>query len=122
MEALATFGLACNVIQVIEFSFKVIRLSGEVYINGSPEGTKTVKENAKCMMDAAEKTIEVLSQSTRSFVAVTTTGTDLWDIATKCVDTANTIQKGRRSSKRTEAMGHETMSKQSGGQFDPIVN
>lgn len=55
MEAIAAFGVACNVMQAIEFSFKTISLANEILKTGSTSKDKRLSAYAKEIMQSTRQ-------------------------------------------------------------------
>ena len=95
MEAIAAFGLACNVIQVVDFSTKVAAKCKELYKDGASSENKDIESMAKHLTD--------LSTGLKSPSAVQRPGSvphscqdeqdlqDLQELAQKCSGTATEL-------------------------------
>ena len=91
MEALAAFGVACNVLQVIEFSKNAVILCKQIYIQGSSIENQHVRESSDDISRAARQQrswIKTLQSTKRPLNA---TESQLADVADKCICSAESL-------------------------------
>lgn len=84
MEPIAAFSLACGVIQVIDFSTKVLSQFREIYKNGSLSENETIESMAECLTTLRAD----LQPSTPSTGTQTAGDKDLIQLSTKCSNMA----------------------------------
>ncbi|KAH7126583.1 hypothetical protein B0J11DRAFT_604289 [Dendryphion nanum] len=102
MEALAAYGLACNVMQTIQFGAATVKLCKRLYDGQSPD------PHMESRRAALQKTTQDLHQSLSAPGSKTTTDGDLRSIADKLLKTSADLEKelaavtaGANASKRT---------------------
>lgn len=81
MDPTAAFGLLCGIIQVVEFSAKVVKKCHELYRDGVSSEYKEAEEMANSLTDLRAK-LDFPDESA---------GKDLLDLGSKCSDTAEEL-------------------------------
>lgn len=81
MDPLSAFGIACGVIQVLDFSTKVVKKWRELYNRGATSQNEDLEELASYLAGLREN-LKSSSQSDRD---------DLQDLGIKCSDTAEDL-------------------------------
>lgn len=105
MDPITAFSLACNVMQVIEFSQKSIRIFQEIRVEGSAIENQALKENSEYMEQAAADLQQSLKDVARSKHVQTPNEIRLRDIANKCTVTANKLQHELKKLERNRSSG-----------------
>lgn len=88
MEPLAAFGLACNVMQVIDFSLKAVSVCRQIKKHGTTSERKRLSEEMDRICDAADRT-------KNAFLTPGITDPNeikLQQEAEKCIDLTNQLQ------------------------------
>jgi hypothetical protein len=87
MDPLTAFSLACGVIQVIDFSAKVLSQCREIYKNGSLSENESIKSMAEHLI-----TLRADLQPTTSSIGTQTAGDkDLVQLSNKCSEMAKEL-------------------------------
>ena len=91
MEALAAFGIACNVMQVISFSKDAISLSLQVYKEGASVDNQNLAQLSREIARAAENVQSQLGQARQPNRQMSPTEFQLRDVAGQCLATAKSL-------------------------------
>lgn len=104
MEALASLGIACNVMQVISFAHETFSLCKRLYEEG--EANPSLGANAKTMA-VLTKTLQgtILDHAAKP---VTEADHEMQSIARKCLDAANRLVAKLEDLGQAESRGHLT--------------
>lgn len=93
MEPLAAFGLACNVMQAVDFGLKAIRTLEETSETGNTIADKDVQKSAYSMAESAKRVEYWLHQFQQASEPLTATEKDLQEVANRYIETADAIRK-----------------------------
>lgn len=87
MEAIAAFGLACNVIQVISFGLQAADVCKQIYSKGSADGVSEVTITAHHLEELSQCLQKSINGAAHA-KPLTKEDSQLLDIAIKCSETA----------------------------------
>ena len=95
MEAIAAFALACNVVQVVDFSLKIVSKYKEIYNEGTTLGHQDLDYKAKHLAEMSEKLNESIL-NIRTTKPLTKDNSDLQDLAIKVYEDCRRATKRAR--------------------------
>ena len=93
MEPLTALGLACNIMQAIDYSRKAIRGYKEITKNGSTSANKDIYDRSGQIKKSSEGILVWLGQHQSSSKPLTVAESELQDVANQCVKIADTLRK-----------------------------
>lgn len=91
MEAIAAFGLACNVIQVVDFGLKIASKFREIYDEGRTIEHQDLDYTSKHLAEINEK-LSASIQNARTNKPLTKDDHELQDLAVKCARSARDLR------------------------------
>ena len=93
MDPLSAFGLACNVLQAIDFGLKAIKTFKELSTTGNTSANQDIIERSQGIEKASKGIRNILHQYHATPKPLTATETALQDIADRCIQSAEALQK-----------------------------
>ena len=100
MDPLSAFGLACGVIQVIDFSLKIVSKSKEIYENGSLKANDDMEDLTKRIRELYVDLEPPSSQTSVGDVSMEPQN-ELLDLARKCKETSDELLEELQKLKST---------------------
>ncbi len=92
MEGIAALSMACNVLQIIDYSQKVIKTCREIHERGSTQEHQAISENVAHLV-LASKTVQDELKAVPAAQPVLPIQKSLVSLAKKCIDIANRLQQ-----------------------------
>ena len=92
MDPLTAFSLTCNVIQVVDFSTKILAECRQIYKDGATSNNKNVEYTARQLMHLAiDLKLPVATQSPGSAPSLYHDDQELLELAKQCSETATKL-------------------------------
>ncbi|KAL9109176.1 MAG: hypothetical protein Q9227_006101 [Pyrenula ochraceoflavens] len=106
MEALASFALACNVLQVIGTGFKAVEIYKQVHEHGISVDHDGLKQRSEMTALNAESAQDEIRQQLKHYAPLTSTEVQLQNVAGKCLETAELLRQKLDKLSADSAAGH----------------